>query len=40
MSELETTDTIVGSSNFGKFMELFGNDDTGWIDEINDKLER
>lgn len=36
---LETRDTIVGSSNFGRFMELFGSSDAGWIDEINDELE-
>ena len=37
---LETRDTVVGSSNFGRFMELFGSNDAGWIDEINDELER
>ena len=36
---LETRDTVVGSSNFGRFMELFGSSDAGWIDEINDELE-
>jgi len=36
---LETRDTVVGSSNFGRFMELFGNSNAGWIDEINDELE-
>ena len=36
---LETRDTVVGSSNFGRFMELFESDDAGWIDEINDELE-
>ncbi len=39
MSNLETKDTIVGSSNFGKFMELFGNRDARWIDEINSMIE-
>lgn len=37
---LETMDTVIGSSNFGRFMELFGSSDAGWIDEINDELER
>ncbi|SFQ24318.1 hypothetical protein SAMN02910358_01223 [Lachnospiraceae bacterium XBB1006] len=37
---LETRDTVVGSSNFGRFMEALGNGDAGWIDEINDELER
>ena len=36
---LETRDTVVGSSNFGRFMELFGSSDAGWIEEINDELE-
>lgn len=39
VSGLETRDTVVGSSNFGRFMELFGSGDAGWIDEINDELE-
>ena len=37
---LETMDTVIGSSNFGRFMELFGSSDAGWIDEINDELEK
>ena len=36
---LETRDTVVGSSNFGRFMELFGSSDAGWIQRINDTLE-
>ena len=32
---LETTDTVAGSSNFGKCMELFESEDSRWIDEIN-----
>ena len=39
VSGLETRDTAVGSSNFGRFMNLFGSDDVSWIDEINDELE-
>ena len=39
VSGLETRDTVVGSSNFRRFMELFGSGDAGWIDEINDELE-
>lgn len=39
VSSLETQDTVIGSSNFGRFMELFGSDDAGWIDEINNELE-
>lgn len=37
---LATTDTITGSSNFGKFMKLFESKDSGWIDEINTELEK
>ena len=40
VSGLETRDTVIGSSNFGRFMGLFGSGDAGWIDEINDELER
>ena len=39
VSGLETRDTVVGSSNFGRFMELFGSSDAGWIDEINSMIE-
>lgn len=40
VDELETTDTVAGSSNFGKFMELFESEDSRWIDEINAELEK
>ena len=40
VSNLETKDTVVGSSNFGRFMKLFGSCDVGWIDEINKELEK
>lgn len=36
---LETKDTVTGSSNFGRFMELFESSDTKWIDKINEVLE-
>lgn len=39
VSKLETIDNVAGSSNFGKFIKLFENEDSGWIDEINRKLE-
>ena len=39
VSGLETRDTVVGSSNFGRFMELFGSSDAGWIEEINSMIE-
>lgn len=36
---LETQDTVTGSSNLGRFMELFESSDAKWIDRINDVLE-
>lgn len=39
MVDLETNDSISGSSNFGKFMELFENSDSGWIEKINKDIE-
>lgn len=37
---LESDDSVVGSSNFGKFIWLFKNEDSGWISKINEKLEK
>ena len=39
IEELETIDTVTGSSNFGMFMKLFESEESGWIDEINAVLE-
>lgn len=39
VSRLEKMDTIIGSSNFGRFMELFESNDDKWINEINKNLE-
>lgn len=39
VKKLETVDTIVGSSNFGKFIELFEKENSSWIAEISKKLE-
>lgn len=36
--ELETEDTVMGSSNFGRFMGLFESSDAKWIDRINNVL--
>ena len=36
---LESDDFVTGSSNFGKFIELFESGDSGWIEEINGTLE-
>ena len=39
VGDLESDDSITGSSNFGKFIKLFESDDSVWIDEINDSFE-
>ena len=39
VSRLEKIDTIAGSSNFGRFMEMFESDSNVWVDEINTNLE-
>ena len=39
MKALKTDDSVLGSSNFGRFIKLFESDDSGWIDEINTKIE-
>ena len=39
IEELETIDTVTGSSNFGMFMKMFESEESGWIDEINAVLE-
>ena len=39
VNKMETDDTIVGSSNFGRFIELFESDNDKWIDEINSDIE-
>lgn len=36
---LESDDSVTGSSNFGKFIMLFESDDSGWIKEINTIVE-
>lgn len=40
INNLETDDSVTGSSNFGKFIRLFESDDSEWIDDINAVLER
>ncbi len=37
---LEKDDSAAGSSNFGKFIQLFESDDSRWIEEMNGSLER
>lgn len=39
IKKLSDDDTVVGSSNFGRFMDCFSNDDDGWVGEINRILE-
>jgi hypothetical protein len=38
VSRLEKIDTVIGSSNFGRFMDFFESDDSEWIEKINYKL--
>lgn len=39
VSQFEKIDTVTGSSNFGRFMELLESSDNEWINEINNSLE-
>ncbi len=39
VKQLDMMDTISGSSNFGRFMDLLGSDDYKWMERINKKLE-
>lgn len=38
VSGLSTDDTVLGSSNFGRFIKLLNGADDSWIGAINDKL--
>lgn len=37
---LDSDDSVTGSSNFGQFIKLFESDDSGWIEDINEELEK
>lgn len=37
--ELDSDDSVTGSSNFEKYLDLFERDDCGWIQEINISVE-
>ena len=37
--DLDSDDSVTGSSNFGKFIKLFEDSDSSWIEEINKKIE-
>jgi hypothetical protein len=39
VESLESQDFMTGSSNFGKFIKLFESVDSGWIEEINNRIE-
>lgn len=39
VKKLSDDDTVIGSSNFDRFMNNFSNNDKEWIKEINNKLE-
>ena len=38
VNKLEINDSVMGSSNFGKYIRLFESDDSGWIEEIEASL--
>lgn len=39
VSELDSDDSVGGSSNFGRFIKLFENNILGWLERINSQLE-
>ena len=39
VKRLPDDDTVVGSSNFARFMKGLGSEDATWIDGINEVLE-
>lgn len=39
IKKLPDNDTVVGSSNFGEFMDCFASEDATWVDRINVVLE-
>ena len=39
VKDLDSDDSVTGSSNFGKFIKLFESVDSGWIEEINNRIE-
>lgn len=39
VKKLANDDSVVGSSNFGEFMDCFSSGDDSWISEINETLE-
>lgn len=39
VNAMSIDDTLIGSSNFGKFIQRFESDDSNWIDKINRILE-
>ena len=39
VKDLDSDDSVTGSSNFGKFIKLFESDDSGWIEILNEQIE-
>lgn len=39
VKDLDSDDSVTGSSNFGKFINLFESNDSRWIEEINEQIE-
>ena len=39
VKDLDSDDSVTGSSNFGRFIKLFENSDCEWIEKIGKALE-
>lgn len=39
VNNLNLDDSVIGSSNFGRFMKLFESDDSSWIEKMNESIE-
>ena len=39
IKKLPNDDTLIGSSNFGRYMQWFSSDNEEWIQEINEALD-
>ena len=39
VGDLESDDSVISNSNFGKFIKLFESDDSGWIEWISADVE-
>lgn len=39
VNNLKLDDSVIGSSNFGRFIKLFESDDSSWIEKMNESIE-